>query len=300
MTPIPTPDQVNLVLYHRDLDGFAAAWAAWKRLGDKVAYSPVQYGGKLPEGLAGKHVAVVDFSFKPSPMDQLVEQASSLIVLDHHKTILKDFPEGHPNLVLDLDHSGAVLSWEWFHPGVEVPPALLFVQDYDLWQWKLDRTRAFYYGTQGIPWKVEQLPEFDLAITTDIEHTLLRGTMLCDYVDLQVKRGLRQAVLVQIHPLGIRAWMYNGHVPWYSELGNALARQEGSDVDVSLVWTYLAREKVYACSLRSQNTNSGELARSLGGGGHPQAGGFTWRGTIEELFSAVAEDTTTSPDTART
>jgi len=288
----PTPEQVNVVLFHRDLDGMASAWAAWKLLGSKAKYIDVQYGEDLPddEVLAGKHIAIVDFSYKPEPMARLMGLAESVIVLDHHDSVLKDYPDGHPNIDIDMRMSGAMLSWRWFHPGIGPCDAVYLVQDYDLWRWELVDTRAFHYGIQGIPWKEEHLADFDLAMT-NLPATIAKGQTLCEYVDSHIKRGVRKGVLVTIADTGVKAWMYNGHVPWYSELGHALINQEGP-VDVALIWTYLGDQGACACSLRSRKggTHVGDLGRQLGGGGRETTAGFTWHGPVEKLFTRIEED----------
>lgn len=292
-TPRPTPEQVNLVLYHRDLDGFASAWSAWHVLGDNAEYHSVQYHEtEFPVDVTGKHVAVVDFSYKSEKMAELLEKAASVIVLDHHKTCQTEYPEGHPNIHLDLLKSGAILAFQWFHPNENwVPDALRMVQDYDLWQWKLTDTRAFVYGVGGIRYKSKNLAEFGKAISVSLNETIQAGRAICDYIDLQIESDVKKAILVEILPLGIKAWMYNGHVPWYSELGSAMVKKErvgAEGVDVALIWTCVHNGD-FACSLRSapNGTDVSTLASTLGGGGHPNAAGFTWKEDIKKLVRII-------------
>ena len=78
-----TPD---ICIYHANCDdGFAAAYAVWKRFGDAVKYVACNYGNDAPD-VTGKDVLIVDFSFKKDVMEALAQKAKRIIVLDHHKT----------------------------------------------------------------------------------------------------------------------------------------------------------------------------------------------------------------------
>jgi hypothetical protein len=280
----PHPLDVNLVLFHRDMDGFAAAWAAWKLLGKEATYISVQYGEEPPD-VTGKNVAVLDFSYSGLLLDKVTSQAQSLVMLDHHKSVADFWPEGHPNLVSDLYSSGAVMSWQWFHPGEPLPQALSYVQDYDLWLFKFPETRMFHQGINHISYKAENFGDLSFAFD-HLDDTIQTGKTLCQYIDAHAKRDMKKAVLVEILPLGQKVWMLNSHSPWYSEVANLLATQ-GLEVDVACVWTYLGRDGTLLCSLRSKETDVSLWAKQLGGGGHAHAAGFVWRGTVESLFSTV-------------
>ena len=61
----------NIVVYHSNCnDGFASAWAAWKKFGDEnTKYIPMQYGEKLELQPRDKDtlvkIFILDFSFGP-------------------------------------------------------------------------------------------------------------------------------------------------------------------------------------------------------------------------------------------
>lgn len=87
------PDDCNLVMYHGTgcPDGFAAAFAAWKRLGDKAQYVAMEHGpsAKYPEA-AGKHAVFVDYCPNRQIADKMKSEAASFIVLDHHASAQKE------------------------------------------------------------------------------------------------------------------------------------------------------------------------------------------------------------------
>ena len=145
----------DMMIYHADCaDGFGAAWAAWMKWGDTVEYVPCSYGQEPPEVL-GKHVLIGDFSFKREVMERIANGAASIVVLDHHETaeaellpwrrymdkperftmatvssMIGDLQRG-PYLpicaLFDKNRSGAVMTWEFCHPGVEVPMLLRLI-----------------------------------------------------------------------------------------------------------------------------------------------------------------------------
>ena len=119
--PPKSPKDVNFVIYHGFCtDGFSAAFAAWKLLGEEgVTYHGTQHGLPAPD-VKGKHVAVVDFSYKLPVFEQLLRDAASLIVLDHHKTAEAELTPHPNNVVFDMKRSGATISWAYFHPGTPV------------------------------------------------------------------------------------------------------------------------------------------------------------------------------------
>ena len=169
------PDGVDVVLFHGPHcpDGFAAALAAWLRLGDAARYVPVDHGPKvaLPEGLEGKRVVLLDFAFSEPLTRELRARAASLLVLDHHasaEAALAGLPA--ENKVFEMKQSGATLAWDFFHgegsgsplaarvgaagsgraiacaPGDATPLLFRYLEDRDIWRWAMAEAEAFCAG----------------------------------------------------------------------------------------------------------------------------------------------------------
>lgn len=149
------------IIFHADcLDGFGAAYAAWRKFGDSATYLPLHHGDPWPlADQAGRDVFILDFSFARETLIELAGIAASVFLLDHHASAravwadrLRQAPDGlerfsHPALPLtvafDLNKSGARLAWEHFHPATPVPAAIAHIEDQDLWRFALPGTRAF-------------------------------------------------------------------------------------------------------------------------------------------------------------
>ena len=136
-----------LVIYHASCaDGFAAAFAAWLKLGDEAIYCPRQYGqtDPLPD-YEGRETYIFDFSFPREDMAAIFAYAKRVTWLDHHKTAFEMWcgkyekgervvqSNGRDDVILDDNKSGAILAWAYFHPGTEVPMLFRHIDDRDRW-----------------------------------------------------------------------------------------------------------------------------------------------------------------------
>lgn len=165
-----------ICIYHGNCaDGFGAAWAVWKKHPDWEFYAGVYQND--PPGVVGRDVVMVDFSYKRDVVDGISKDAKSILILDHHKSAQQDLAgltepkswDGHrqnvyqdrcenadingviPYAVFDMDRSGAMIAWDFFHPG-EVPPQLLrHIEDRDLWRFALDGAREIQAALFSYP-----------------------------------------------------------------------------------------------------------------------------------------------------
>lgn len=299
-----------LVIYHADCtDGYGAAFAAWLKLGDKAKYVPMNYNtikepanlvGMFGDAFAEREVYILDFSLPREAMDWLFSKAKRVVWLDHHKTAFEMwcpdvpyekgdyiFDDSGPHLItLDDNKSGALLAWEYFHPGTEVPMLIQHIDDRDRWQWELDGSAEIHAALGSMkPWSFEQWMQFvpyfdDTRPYIDLK---TEGTAILRSQKQHVEQMAKQArecwiepfdrkanlhVLVDIEALPGLAVNASLH---QSEVGHELANQSGT---YGLVW-YVAADCRVRCSLRSNGDyDVSSIARSFGGGGHRNAAGF--------------------------
>ena len=302
-----------LVIYHggQCTDGFGAAFAAWLKLGDEAEYLPMDYL-KATDGVAEFHervkidcsigeseVYILDFSLPKAVMDWLFGHAKRVVWLDHHKTAFEmwvggvpekgwicqrlncteDNPSGNVHIELNNNKSGAMLAWEYFHPGTEVPMLIRHIDDYDRWQFKMRGTKEIARAIRSYqPWSFDQWEGLLLD-----EHY---GSMCTEGgAILRAHNQNVQAVLKQVRPTSIRvllsedgfAPVLNGlaaNAPAFlaSDLGHELANRSGT---FGLVWSMAGDGQIH-CSLRSNGDyDVSAIAKVFGGGGHRNAAGFT-------------------------
>lgn len=256
--------EVTHVLYHADCpDGFGAAYAAWKVLGDRATYLPVHHGAPPPELPSSARVAMVDFSYKRPEILKMKESVADMVVLDHHATAQAEL-EGLSWAAFDMDKSGARLAWEFWHPGVDLPELLACVEDKDLWLWRVE-------GSKEVAVAIHSYPQ-DFSIWDDFEVSTLKieGEALLRLQEQIVASAVARARFETL--FGHRVPVVNA-TDFRSEIANRLCSLH---TDCPFAAAYHYDKQAEMCwSLRSiGDFDVAELARRMGGGGHKNASGF--------------------------
>jgi len=277
------PSQVNCIIYHADCtDGFGAAYAAWKLLGNKAEYHACKHGSPPPD-VQGKVVAILDFSFDNATTKQMIQDAAGLIVIDHHKSAMIELHD-ISNTRFDLAHSGANLAWGFFHPGKEAPKFLNYIEDRDLWKWELAYSKEFAAAFDMVPFEFEEFEKFEDDSVFD--DAVKRGSYILAYSKTVIKKVCEKAMRRKLD--GHDVLVLNAS-HWMSEIGNRLA----PDCDFAVIWYYDHEVKVNKVSLRAfhENVDVSEIAKKYGGGGHKKAAGFNLPGTarVDDIFDPEDE-----------
>ena len=284
-----------LVIYHANCtDGFGAAFAAWKHLGDYAEYLDAHYGElddpatletRFGSDIARRDVYILDFSLKRPAMDWLFDKAQRVVWLDHHKSAfemwcgssnaqryhLGTWPSHY--IKLDNNKSGALLAWEYFHPGAMAPRVIQCIDDRDRWQWKLPNSAAIHIALWNHkPWSFEQ---WDFLID-EYNDLCEQGEALLGYQEKQVEASVAKAQPCAINPAPMTGAGIPGlavNTPTHiSEVGNELAKKSGT---YGLVWYFDGEKQRAFCSLRSiGDYDVSAIAKAFGGGGHRNAAGF--------------------------
>ena len=260
----------NVILYHGGCpDGFGGAYAAWKKFGDTAEYIPLKHGRPAPEGLEGRHLFFIDFSYPQDIMSDIAKSASSIVVLDHHLGV-KEVVESMPEHVFDEKHSGATLAWSYFHPGTAVPVLLTYVEDGDLYTFTLPDSRAVLAYAYAQRFAFEDwdrlVQEFENVNTREV--LIEKGKIYAEHFAILIEQISNKAVPVLFE--GFECFLVTAADMFASDVGNKLARLKSSiGIIVNLHGDTLN------VSLRSTpNIDVSAIARKYGGNGHPQASGF--------------------------
>jgi hypothetical protein len=277
------------VLYHADcLDGFGAAWAAWKALGASAQYQPVRHGEPPPDLPSGSRIYLLDFCYAPELLVAMAAQSEQVVILDHHisaQTAFERYRQTNPDLPgnlhvhFDLAHSGCLLAWRHFHPGQPVPPLLAHIEDRDLWRHALPGTREINRALYL------RLPlAFEAVEGLSLETLEQEGAVLQRQLQQSVHGLFKQRHAMTV--LGQSGLAVNAPGQFASDLGEALAIESGT---FGLIYQFNGQRQRWECSLRSRGEfDVAALATQLGGGGHRNAAGFTleasatpWWGVLE-------------------
>lgn len=271
----------RVVLYHKNCpDGFGAAWAAHKRFGDDAVYMPIAYGEPLPDLSAFVHVLFVDFTADRPTMERLVGAGYHVEVYDHHKSAQQAL-EGlaADRIVFDMERSGAGITWDELM-GSPRPDLIRYVEDRDLWRWRLPDSRAISAWTMSFPYDFTVWSSLDLTLTDFRRECAREGSAILRHIDRTVDMICDQAL--------VDGTVWDGKVifadsvpvvnatAYWSEIGERLLERFAS---APYAVSYFSRkDHKMQFSLRSRSSEQcdvSEVAKTFGGGGHKHAAGFT-------------------------
>jgi oligoribonuclease NrnB/cAMP/cGMP phosphodiesterase (DHH superfamily) len=284
------PSSVNCVIYHADCtDGFGAAYSAWKFLGNRAEYHACKHGSPPPD-VKGKNVIILDFSYGNELTKKMIEEANTLLVIDHHKSAMVELHD-ISNAYFDMTKSGAILAWEFFHPGKEPPRFIRYIQDRDLWKWELEYSKEFSAAFDMVPFEFEEFEKFeDDSVFDDARK---RGSFILAYSKTVVKKVCEKAIARKYK--GMKVMVVNSS-HWMSEIGARLA----PDCDFAMIWFYDHEDRIIKVSLRSfhDKIDVSEIAKEFGGGGHKKAAGFQMSGElcVDDIFDMEEEHFEPDPE----
>jgi len=258
------------ILYHGGCpDGFGGAYAAWKKFADTADYIPVKHGLPAPENLEGKKLYFIDFCYSQEIMDTLISNAEHVTVLDHHLGN-RDVVEKMPEYVFDEKRSGATIAWSYFHPDTPVPTLLKYVEDGDLYVFKLPDSRAVisYAYAQPFHFDTWDILVEKLENATERSALIERGKVYAEHFAILVEQIANKATLVSFE--GFECYLVTAADMFKSDVGNRLARLKAH---ISIIVNF--RGDVLNVSLRSDvGVDVSAIARKYGGNGHPHSSAF--------------------------
>ncbi|HCR52549.1 TPA: hypothetical protein DIV48_02780 [Candidatus Kaiserbacteria bacterium] len=259
-----------VILYHGGCpDGFGGAYAAWKKFGDSAEYIPVKHQRPAPENLEGRSLYFVDFCYPKDIMDSFVAKAKSVAVLDHHMSA-KDVVQSMPAFVFDNRRSGATIAWNYFHPDTPVPKLLTYVEDGDLYTFKLPDSRAILSYTYARPFRFDEWDMLAGRLETDEGYAefVRVGKIYAEHFAILVEQIASRASLVSFE--GYECYLVGSAGLFASDVGNLLAR-----IKPPMGIILMMSADTLSVSLRSDaSVDVSAIAKKYGGGGHPQASGF--------------------------
>ncbi len=270
----------RVCFYHAGCpDGFAAVWAVRRAWGGEGHYLARSHNDPLPmEELEDALVVFVDIAVDNPQLNSLCDVASHIILLDHHvsaqlryqsdiETVNRLEDAGH-EIYFDLGHSGAVLAWNYFHPD-EAPPALLdYVEDQDLWNWKLAGSEEVNAAIGSYP---REFDAWDELAQRSPEDLIREGEPIVRANAMEVRRTLQNAQPIQVGAERLEAVNATSN---RSAIGHELAKRKAFGRSWGCVYR-ISGGQVHATLYSIGDLDVSLIAAQLGGGGHRNAAGFT-------------------------
>jgi oligoribonuclease NrnB/cAMP/cGMP phosphodiesterase (DHH superfamily) len=269
-----------IVFYHGQcVDGFGAAWAAWKKFGDTATYIPTMNRNEYPEGAINREIYVLDYSFNKEVMAEMEKSNKRLVVIDHHiseKTIIESLKE----YVFQIDKSGALLAWNYFHPDTSAPLLIQYISDGDIWAHALPNWKEVESYIHSQKLEFEEFNKLDAEIRDDLDKVIHVGRVLENNFSRLVAEHMEKAVLIVFE--GYEVYACNSSSFLRSALGHELALKKGP---FSIVYRF--DNSILHLSLRGDGgIDVAKIAKNYSdGGGHHNAAGIRLRG--EDIIAFI-------------
>lgn len=292
-------NEIDVVVCHFPcMDGFTCKyliddWCKINQPDHEVIWLDGTHGAAFDfEACRDKQVLMADFSLKREDMERLGSVARNVIVLDHHASAERElaayvidsddveedecpFDFANRNIValFNMDRCGATMVWDYLQTGIEVPLFVQYIEDRDLWRFKLPHSRALTAYIRAHEMTLESWDKLE------------REFMVKNTLDQAIKLG---TFGLQLHTVVVNELADNHS--WARVAGHRVPMvnapvQFGSDVAAELIRRYpnvpfagycYVGPRGYGFGLRSEDARRdvAEIAASLGGGGHRNASGF--------------------------
>ena len=139
--------------YHNDADGRCAAAIVnqvYKSRGGYQSFVEMDYKDDvdISQIVKNEEIIIVDFSFKPIVMNEILQKTTRIIWIDHHETAF-EYEEQYGRQLAGSrqnKYSGCELTWKYYYPRQNMPSCVELIGDRDKWSWKLENTAAFNQG----------------------------------------------------------------------------------------------------------------------------------------------------------
>jgi len=300
------------IWHDTDRDGYGSKFAAWSSPGgQEFNYVPL-FDRKRPPTQALNalqdcdHVYILDFSFEPSVLTTIAERVGidgKVHVIDHHESFAKQWAEylytdpkrregylrivadnitattknesGNVFVTMNLRQSAAALSWEQFRHDIygPLPKILAHIQDYDLWNWKLDSTAEILAGfdSHGI----KDMSNYQRAMEDPAYmNTLLQEGIAIKRFSDDVEMSIANHATT-FDLLGVPIPMVQCHGIFASKVGHRILDNPLYAVSPMVFLYRIDWDGSLAIGIRSrEGFNAANFAALFDGGGHPKAAGF--------------------------
>ena len=262
---------ITYILHHDDADGFGAAAAAFKRLGQgsHVRYIAVDYGRAMPDMEDGSTVYILDYSYPRAVLEELNARMKSVTVIDHHKSAMLDL-EGLPYAIFDMNKSGAGLAWDYFNPDEPRPAFINYIEDSDLYKFALPDAKYVRLALFQIELDLEVYVDM---LYVDILDLIYDGKTLEKMLIQNLEMGFKTRHVIEVDEYKMLAVNVCLHM---SDFGNQLFTKylAESGADFAGVYYRMDDDKIKFSCRSVGDFDVSLICKRFGGGGHKNASGF--------------------------
>lgn len=243
----------------------------------------------LIENIKGRNVLICDFSFKANIFNRMIEVTENILVLDHHKTALENFQDiDSKYYVMDMNHSGAFITYTYFNGFLNIPYAVLYIEDTDIWKKALPMTEEFSSYMSTLEMTYDNYT--NLLLNSNVISSFEIGKVLLKQKEKIVDKHVRKMniLFMQISQKYYFVANMQTDSMYVSDIGNKCMR-----IYDKINFACLLNKSIKYCStkisLRSldHRTDCSKIARLNGGGGHRNASGCASKSLIDNIPGRV-------------
>jgi len=267
-----------IIFHHDDLDGVSAAAILYWNIEDenkKLVMLDYDKEISFDDVEADETVYIVDFSFKPPVMEELLKITKNVIWIDHHKSAADyKYSMEIPGLrdVRDKMFSGCELTWKFLFGELEMPDAIKYIGDFDKWKWAYgEETKKFKEGMLSLDWNDPTKTLWNDLLESNNNNT--KDIMQRGAICLKYKEGILQEYKDKFSfevTFEGKKCLACGFYAFGSELFEDVLD------DYEMVINFEFDGKIYHYGLYSNGgVDVSVICQKYGGGGHKGAGGFS-------------------------
>lgn len=291
---IPLDFIPDLVIFHNVVpnfpcpDGLASAWVVHQRYSQEdIRFMGCTYGEEHLDLDGYENIMVVDFSFPEEVLSQWESLGKRVYVLDHHKAFkhrlelgedkksytLSDNILQSSNVLIDLEESGATLTWKVLFPNEPVPAFLEYIRDRDLFIKELpwtDEVHAAYGKLQRSFNLYDNLSALDRDML--VEFMKPYGDISLGKKYLEIAKFMKRVEFWGDIPV---VTLPKSSIALKSDLGEFICKFYPFTKFCVILGKGLPEVRLRS-SLYTSNTDLVELFADLDAGGHAGACNFIW------------------------
>jgi len=303
----------NYVIYHKNcLDGFGAFFLLHeaKKIDRKaLIYPDVPSAKKIPPDILNKDILIVDVAYSYDIIEDILIKAKSVTFIDHHITIYEGMKRlalkfSKLNLIYDDTKSGSTLMWQYLYGSIRPPKFIRYIEDNDIGKWVIKDCKEFITALRvkySTKLNFKSLKKWNkLYKESTINKLIELGKIYGEYKNFLAEDNSKRFTMEKFpsekfyekysqifkKPGQYKVAVYCGSpCPTSQEISEFIFKNYSCDFMLS--WVLNLEKKDYILTFRSKHVDVGEIAATLGGGGHKLAASGVIKMkdfSIEELF----------------
>ncbi len=264
------------IYHHNDLDGRCAAAITLRYdIDGPPSYKGIElieldYKDAIDVDKIQKdeNIVIVDFSFNPDVMEEVLKKTEHIVWIDHHKTAFEYKYSKEIAGIRNKDFAACELAWDYFKGG-EMPEAVALIGDYDKWALKFEPKCFQFYEGMKLEENTPSDMIWDEVFDSDyfIREVVESGKECIKYRDNYCAE-MRKSFGFEMSLEGFNGYALSVYGFGSKAFGTLMDRYD-------FCASFIFDGKLFTVSLYSQTIDVSEICKKFGGGGHTGAAGFT-------------------------